>query len=311
MSELYLTLDDLANQINQGKSFQLVEPFCDEKSNILIGTEKILNPKDVDKVKSRFPHLVKKPIRVYVAIPHFIAEDQRIKWTAYLISLFEQGLIFKNLPRVQKDFVVKYKNQLLVENDYVILKLSQMKNFSKKVFLHSSNVCDIALVTYFSYNSLNYQGMIDARAVDEIITASLLHDVGLMKTDSRMVEKKRIELSDSEMTLFYSHATEGFKMIESERSRHQIGREAMQAIMNHEERIDGTGGPRGVGSEDLTFLGRLLSISDYFELLTSHEWAIRPRAYRDYIAKIRSEKKRFDEKLLEALDMSFKHLFTL
>lgn len=311
MTELYLTLDDLASQVSAGKTFQLVEPFVDDNHNILIGTEKILSAKDVDKVKTRFPHLVKKPMRVFIAIPHFIAEEQRIKWVAYLISLFEQGGIFKNLPRIQKDFVTKYLKTLLVENDYVIWKLSQMKNVSKKVFIHSANVCFISLITYFTYNTLNYQGMIDAKAVDEVIIASLLHDLGLMKSESRLVEKKRIELTDAEMTLFYSHATEGFKMIESESSRHQIAREALQAILNHEERIDGTGGPRGLSGEDMTFLARLLSISDYFELLTSNEWAIRPRPYRDYIGKIRAEKKKFDEKLLEALDMSFKHLFSI
>lgn len=311
MSEMYLTLDELAGQIKDGKTFQLVEPFCDERQNILIGTEKILNPKDVDKVLTRFPHLVTKPIRVLTAIPHYIPEEQRIKWTAYLISMFEQGPIFKNLPRIQKDFVVKYLKTLLVDNDYVIWKLSQIKNYSKKVFVHSSNVCFIAMITYFSYNTLNFQGMIDAKAVDEVIISSLLHDVGMMKADARMVEKKRIELSDAEMTLFYSHATEGFKAIQEENSRHQIAREALLAIMNHEERVDGTGGPRGVNGEDITFLARLLSLSDYFELLTSHEWAIRPRPYRDYIGKIRAEKKKFDEKLVEALDMSFKHLFSM
>jgi len=308
MPELILGLKDLEQKIIEGQAFLLMEPIFDDKRNVLMGTERVLTAKDVDKIRTRVPSAIDKALRVRTTIPHFIAEDLRIKWCAYLISLFEGGEPFKNLPRNTKDFVTKYLKATLSENDYVLWKLSQLKAFSKKIFLHSVNTAFIALIGYYTYNNFNLQGMLDGIMIDRIMTAGFLHDIGFMKFEARIAEKKRVEIPDNEMHRYLQHPIMSFKIIESEKEKHELDKTVFDMILNHEEHIDGSGGPRGLGADGMEFPVRLLSIANYFELLLGGDWSVRPRTNREHMGKLRTSKTVFDEKIVEALDVSFNHL---
>ena len=308
MSIHQLRLEELENEVRSGKLLYLVEPVFDSKQNLLIGTEKVLTEKDLLRYRERCADVLFRPLRVKVAIPHYIDEDKRVKWTAYVISLFEGGEPFKNMQRQRKDFVTKYLKSNLIENDYVIWKLSQLKGLGKKVFEHSLNTCYIAMSLYHTYTSLNQSGMIDALFVDDIIAAALIHPIGLLKFDPKMLEKKRVEYAESRTSEFYNHPLEGFKTVKAESGKHELSDTVLNAIMNQEEYIDGSGVPRGIDGKDFSFLDKLLCISNYFELQISHEMSIKPRPYKDYIAKLRSDKAKFDPLLIESMDVTFKHL---
>ena len=101
------------------------------------------------------------------------------------------------------------------------------------------------------------------------------------------------------------------KYVKSEKDKHELDQEVLGAILQHEERVDGSGGPRGIFGDDLSFLTRLLSVSNYFDLLLRGDYSLRKRPYREYIGKFRTQKEHFDSKLIEAIDLSFKHLFQI
>jgi len=309
MAEFEYTIDYLESEVRDGRSLMLVESLRDEKYNILIGSEKILTDKDIQKIKDILKDKPYRTFRVNTVIPHYIDEDKRIKWAAYVTSLFQGNELFSNLSRERKDFVTKYLKNILSENDYIIWKLSQIKAFSKKVFDHSVNTCFIALITYFSYLNMKLSGMVDPGIIEKIITATLLHNVGVLKFDPKIFEKKRIEIAPNRNSWFYQHPIEAFKIIKADGDKHEIGEDVMEAILDNEEFLDGSGGPRGIQGDDLSFLTRLVSLCGYFELLLSEEYSHRTRHYREYIAKLRSEKTKFDQELLEALDLTFKYLF--
>ncbi len=309
MEEFLLTIDALEAEIKRGKSFVLQEPLRDAKLNILIGSEKILVERDIFKVREKFPEAIKKELRVRTAIPHYISEDKRQKWTSYIVSEFENEEIFKNLSQERKTFIVKYLKSVLSQNDYVIWKISQLKTYSKKVFNHTLNTSFIAMVVYFSYTIKKFSGMIDAKLLENIIISSMLHDIGLLKFDIFTLEKKRMDIGDSKTNPFYQHPYESYNIIVSEKDKHEINNEILMAIVEHEEYYDGSGLPKGIGGEDISFMGRMISLSNYFELLLSGEWAYKDRHYRDYLAKLRQESRKFDPELLEIIDSSFKYLF--
>ena len=309
MGDHFYSSQEIGKYIQNGVNFHLVEPLFDERQNVLIGTEKILTTKDLEKIAKRKPELLQKPLHVQNTIPHFISEEQRVKWVAYILSLFTGNDIFKKLPRSTREFVAKYVKSLLVEEDYVIWKLSQLKKFSKKIFVHSVITAFIALIAYLNYNQEHFQGMIDATMVVKVIQAAFLHDIGFLEIDLKLAEKKRYEVQDNEKLKYYQHPIYGFNIIKEESQRNDISNEVKEAILNHEERIDGNGAPRGLSGDDLSFLTNLIAIANYFSLLIEGEWSIRKRPYRDYVAKLRMEKKKFDPKLLAVLDNSFKYLF--
>jgi HD-GYP domain-containing protein (c-di-GMP phosphodiesterase class II) len=309
MAEFHFTIDALEAEIREGRSLMLIEPIRDEKYNLLIGTEKVLTEKDILKIREKTKPGVNHTFRVRTVIPHYIDEEKRIKWAAYIISLFQGNDLFENLSRERKDFVTKYLKSILSENDYIIWKLSQVKAFSKKVFDHSVNTCFTAMITYFTYLNTRLSGMMDPVVIEKVITVSLLHNVGIMKYDPKIFEKKRMEIAPNRNSWFYQHPIEAFKMIKAEGDKHEMPDDVMEAILDSEEFLDGTGGPRGIQGDDLTFLARLVSLCGYFELLLSEEFSHKARHYREYIAKLRGDKSKFDPELLEALDLTFKYLF--
>jgi HD-GYP domain-containing protein (c-di-GMP phosphodiesterase class II) len=309
MAEFHYTIDALETEIREGRSLMLYEPIRDDKYNLLIGTEKILTDKDIQKIREKKNPKTNTMYRVRTVIPHYIDEEKRIKWAAYLISLFQGNELFENLSRERKDFVAKYLKSILSENDYIIWKLSQVKAFSKKVFDHSVNTCFMALITYFTYLNTRLSGMMDPVVIEKIITSSLLHNVGILKFDPKIFEKKRMEIAPNRSSWFYQHPIEAFRMIKAEGDKHELPDDVMEAILDSEEFLDGTGGPRGIAGDDITFLARLISLCGYFELLISEEFSHKARHYREYIAKLRGDKGKFDPELLEALDLTFKYLF--
>jgi HD-GYP domain-containing protein (c-di-GMP phosphodiesterase class II) len=151
--------------------------------------------------------------------------------------------------------------------------------------------------------------MIDARMVENIINASLLHDIGLLKIDPNLLEKRRVEMNVSKDDPFYQHPIDSYKLVKSENQKHEISEDSIQAILNHEEYLDGSGTPRGVQEIDMHILSRIISIANYFELVLSNEFNLRPRHYRDHITRLRLEKTKFDPVLIDAVDMTFKYLF--
>ena len=309
MGNHFYSSQEIEKEIQNGVSFHLVEPLFDEHQNVLIGTEKILTIHDLEKIAKRKPELLQKPLHVLSIVPHFISEEQRVKWVAYILSLFSGNDIFTNLPRGTREFVAKYVKTLLVEEDYVIWKLSQLKKFSRKIFIHSVMVGFVALITYLNYNEEYFQGMIDATMVVKVMQAAFLHDIGFLKMDAKSAEKKRYDIPDHENLKYYQHAIYGRNIIKEESYRNDIPDDVTEAILNHEERKDGSGAPRGLSGDDLSFLSDLIAISDYFTLLIQGDWSVRSHPYRDYIAKLRVEKNKFNPKLLAVIDKNFKYLF--
>lgn len=309
MSELMLSMDALETEIRGGKSYNLVDPIFDARHNLLLGTEKVLTEKDLNRARDRCPELKTRTFLVRKAAAHFIDEDKRVKWGAYLISIFEGADYFSLMSRPRKDFIVKYLKQIIIDQDYLIWKISLYKAHHKKVFDQAAHTCFIALSLYYTNAAMLSGGMIDAIMIEKIVAASLLYPLGMLKREASLFERKRMDIAPNNASAFYQYPLESYKLLRAEADRHAYTDDVLDAIMNAEERVDGTGAPRGVDGDDLSFLARLVGLSGYFYLLMSGELSLKPRPYRDYVAKLRMEKTKFDGQLLDSLENTFKYLY--
>ncbi|MGC8765814.1 MAG: HD-GYP domain-containing protein [Brevinematia bacterium] len=306
-----LTIEELEREIQQGKHLVLVEPVCDDKMHILIGTSKVLTLKDLDKIKERCPEVVKKPLRIKHTVPHYITEEKRNQWIDFIISHIDKNEFFKTLPKDNKEFISKYLRMALKDNDYIVWKISQLRNFSEKIFLHTVYTTFISILAYKTYSLANKQGMIDGNELEKLIHASMLHSIGLMKFEVSFAERKRMEIEDfDEKVNFEQYPIESMRILHSEAEKHELSEDVIDAVLNHNEYIDGNGSPRGIGGDDLSLLARILAASNYFELLISGEFTLKPREYKLYIEKFRQMKGKLDKDVVDAIDKSFKHIFS-
>jgi HAMP domain-containing protein len=130
-----------------------------------------------------------------------------------------------------------------------------------------------------------------------ILHSAPLHDIGKIGIpDSILLKKSR--LSPDEIELVKRHSLLGNDLLRNARSIYLI--EGAKIALTHHEKWDGTGYPAGLAGEEIPLSGRIVSIVDVFDALTSvrpykEAWSIE-RAL-EYIAGQRG--KHFDPHLVD------------
>ena len=104
-----------------------------------------------------------------------------------------------------------------------------------------------------------------------VLYASPLHDIGKIAIPDSILQK-RGSLTNDEWEIMKRHTVIGAKILEGDSS--EIVQLAREIALNHHEKWDGSGYPAGKKGEEIPFVGRVCSICDVFDSLTS------PRSYK-------------------------------
>ena len=139
-------------------------------------------------------------------------------------------------------------------------------------------------------------------SVELILNASPMHDIGKIGTPENILLKPG-ELSDDEIKLMRQHTIYGSKILT--KSSSEIMKTGKLIALTHHEKWDGSGYPNGLKGEDIPISGRICSVADVFDALTS----VRPykEAYsNDKAFKIinNGSGTHFDPKLVEIFSES-------
>jgi putative nucleotidyltransferase with HDIG domain len=104
----------------------------------------------------------------------------------------------------------------------------------------------------------------------ELAVGGLLHDVGKLAVPNEILQKPGA-LTDEEFDVIKRHPEIGAGLVRELGFSGQVAR----LVMDHHERLDGSGYPRGLGAPDLDIETRIMAVCDVFDALLSH------RVYRD------------------------------
>jgi hypothetical protein len=102
------------------------------------------------------------------------------------------------------------------------------------------------------------EGGAPAHDITVAAAAGLLHDLGMLHIDPELLAAD-IRLSGDERRPLYTHPLTGSMLVDR---FHAYPREVSRAIVEHHERLDGSGYPRGLAAESISPLGRLLSLAE-------------------------------------------------
>jgi CHASE2 domain-containing sensor protein len=129
-----------------------------------------------------------------------------------------------------------------------------------------------------------------------LLHASAMHDVGKIGIPDRVLLKPG-PLDSAEWEIMKTHTTIGANILSGSQS--PLLQMAEQIALTHHERWDGSGYPNGLAGEEIPLVGRVCSVCDVFDALTSH------RPYKDAwpaeeaLEEIRSQSGRqFDPRLV-------------
>lgn len=152
----------------------------------------------------------------------------------------------------------------LAANPRLMINVLDIRTHDDYTFAHSVNVCSFSILVGLSMG-LNNQ------ALREMGVGALMHDLGKTLIPHEVLNKPG-KLSDEEYDKVKLHAFDGFNIL-----RHQeIGLLSSHIALQHHERVNGSGYPRGLTQEEIHPYARIAAVADVYDAMASDR-IYRPR----------------------------------
>lgn len=149
----------------------------------------------------------------------------------------------------------------------------------------------------------------DAGFVDAIGTAALLHDLGKIGIPDTILLKEG-PLSDDERNIMREHTTIGAAILDD--CTEPVMRMAKQIALTHHEWWNGTGYPRGLSGTQIPLEGRIVSVADAFDAMTTDRPYRRAIPTEIALAELdRSAGTQFDPEIVAAFKQVLPHLLLM
>ena len=110
---------------------------------------------------------------------------------------------------------------------------------------------------------------LEKELIEGLRLAALIHDIGKIQIPAEILIKPHL-LSETEFHMIQMHPQIGYDMLKSMEFSYPVA----QIILQHHERIDGSGYPSGLSHRKILLEARILAVADVVEAMSS------PRPYR-------------------------------
>lgn len=200
-------------------------------------------------------------------IPDLLSDETRVAATKVIRGHFRKMMEESNRKKtVHNGFIGKDFRQImslmiddLSRNGDAMIMLTNMQIVDHYLFQHSLNVC--------IYSTL--LGMTCGYSREEQMTLGLgamLHDIGKTKIEQNLLRKAG-KLTEEEYEEVKRHAMIGFQLLKDEPN---IPLMAAHCALQHHERLDGSGYPRGLAGDDIHEYAKLIGLVDAYDAMTTH-----------------------------------------
>lgn len=168
-------------------------------------------------------------------------------------GMMKSGRAVRSMQKVFRDLL-----NSLNENQTALNLLATTKVYENYVYTHSLNVSIYAC-------QLAIENGLPIPKIEEIGLAAMLHDLGKLHIPREIINKPG-KLTDEEYALIKTHCEIGFDLV---KQVHEIPIPVSHGALQHHERIDGAGYPRGLKGEEIHKYARIISVADVFDVVTS------------------------------------------
>jgi HD-GYP domain-containing protein (c-di-GMP phosphodiesterase class II) len=173
-----------------------------------------------------------------------------------------------------KKISLKYINEIkkvvtsiidnILANKDAMVNIIDLKVFDDYTYFHSVNVCVLSLVIG---TSLNY----NKDQLYKLGLAAIMHDIGKVFVPKKILNKNAA-LTKDEFEVVKKHSYLGYSYI---KDNTEIPSMSYVGILQHHEKFNGTGYPFNLNGDKISQFGRIVSIVDVYDALTSN------RSYRN------------------------------
>ena len=181
------------------------------------------------------------------------------KSKAAVTSMFKEARMGNAIHVADAAPLVDEIKQSISRNPEAFLNISRLKNKDDYTYLHSVAVCALMI-------ALGKQMELSEEEIKEAGIAGLLHDVGKMMIPEEVLNKPG-KLTDEEFEIIKSHPQRGWDVLNHANGASTV---ALDVVLHHHERVDGTGYPERISGDDLSIFARMGAVCDVYDALTSN-----------------------------------------
>ncbi|MGE5707811.1 MAG: HD-GYP domain-containing protein, partial [Bacteroidota bacterium] len=171
-----------------------------------------------------------------------------------------KGLDVNRIVAAAKEIV-----RTIMQNPGAVVALIDIKSFDEYTFQHSVNVCLLAVI-------IGKKLKLPTNNLEDLALGALLHDLGKMEIPSIILNKPG-KLTEDEFDQVKNHPRAGF---DATSGNPFISAHAKAVILQHHEKFNGTGYPKGLQGNNIHMNGRIVAVADVYDALTSDR-PYRPR----------------------------------
>lgn len=168
--------------------------------------------------------------------------------------------------------------EAIYSSQNAILSLTGLRGEKNYYYSHSLDVCIYSLIAARVMN-LRFEDAVT------LGIGAILHDIGKGRIPSEILFKKE-KLSSDEFEEVKKHSEYGYDILIK---CPQVNYSVLQIVLQHHERVNGTGYPKQIYGKDMNFLSKIVAIADIYDAMTSdrvYKKKILPHEAAEYLHSI-------------------------
>ena len=176
-----------------------------------------------------------------------------------IINVFENPEVGDNIKHSLN--IISSTMGFILSDKSSMFYLCRVTSHDYFTYTHSLNVAIYSI-------SLGYKlGIFSKKDIIHLGWGALLHDIGKTKVPPEIINKNGT-LTDEEFAQIKKHPANGVTLL---KKTGLIPDESYLPVLEHQEKGDGSGYPKGLTLKNISEFGRITAICDVFDALTAHK----------------------------------------
>lgn len=146
----------------------------------------------------------------------------------------------------------------ILDHTDTLVNIIDLKLFDDYTFYHSVNVCILSIVMGTALK-------LDKPQLCNLGMSAILHDMGKTFIPKEILNKNG-RLTEEEFALVKDHSLKGYNYI---KDNTDVPAPVYVGILHHHEKYCGDGYPTGISGNKINLFGRIVSITDVYDAITS------------------------------------------